>query len=59
MDAGAAFAGLDERRDLEHVMAEADDRARDVGQRLRPSQQDLRGFPRTPCVRSAASFERR
>ncbi len=49
MDAGAAFAGLD-RRELEHVMAEADDRARNVGQRLRSSEQDLGGFPRTHAL---------
>ena len=46
MDAGAAFAGLGERRELEHVMAEADDGARNVGQRLRSSEQDFGGFSR-------------
>jgi hypothetical protein len=45
--AADAFGGLIERHELEHMMAEAYDRARNIGQRLGSSQQDIGGLARS------------
>jgi hypothetical protein len=42
-----AFGWLGKRRELKDVMAEADYRARDVGQRLGSSEQDIGSLARS------------